>query len=174
MAERRRNDEKKVRLPLARRAEAGLLVVLLSGLGLLGCGPLGPLPGGALRGEQTPLAAVRAEFAEGVDVAQLETRPNRPHSVNTWFLIRAGEIYFPTSMILGPTDPSKRSWVQHVAEDPRVRMRIGRRVFEGRAQKMSVGDDQAAVREALEARYDIDPKDRDPDREIWIYQLVPR
>ena len=160
--------------PRACGRREGLLLCLLAGFVLSGCGPLGPLPGGALRGESTPLSAVQAAFGEGIDRAQLETRPTRPHSVNTWFLIRAGTIYFPTSMILGPTDPSKRSWVQHVADDPRIRLRIGRRLFEGRAEKMPPGAEQSAVRAALEARYGIEPQDRDPERAVWIYRLVPR
>jgi len=30
------------------------------------------------------------------------------------------------------------------------------------------------ARAALEAKYDLDPAERDPEREIWIFRLDPR
>ena len=78
-------------------------------------------------------------------------------------------------MILGPMHPEGRSWVAHVAEDDRVRIRLGDTVFERRA--IRVADDSAeyqAARLALEARYEIAVSDRDPERTIWIFRLVPQ
>ena len=140
----------------------------------LACGPIGPIPGGRLSGEAGPREVDDWSFAADVENAQLETRPDDPHSVNTWFVARGPRLYVPTSMILGPKDPRERSWVAHVEADPRVRIRLGDRVFERVAVRVEEPGEYDPARSALEARYDLDPAERDPEREIWIFRLDPR
>jgi hypothetical protein len=77
-------------------------------------------------------------------------------------------------MILGPKQPSQRSWVTRVEADPRVRIRLGQTVYERIARRVEDPSEYAAARAALEARYEIAPEDRDPERVIWIYRLDPR
>ena len=155
-------------LQLAKFAAVGVFV-------FVGCGPIGPIPGGALSGEVGPARVADWSFASDVTNAQLETRPDDPHSVNTWFAAVGPALYVPTSMILGPKHPEGRSWVAHVAEDDRVRIRLGDRVFERRAERVDPdGAEYQRARAALEARYEIAVDDRDPDRTIWIYRLEPR
>lgn len=140
-----------------------------------GCGPLGPIPGGALDGAVGPSIVTDWSFAEGVENAQLETRPEDPHSVNTWWGSVDGNLYVPTSMILGPKDPTGRSWVAHVSEDDRVRIRLGDQVFERRALRLPYGGfEYEKARRAIEVRYDIAFADRDPERTVWVYRLDPR
>ena len=140
-----------------------------------GCGPIGPIPGGALSGDVVEGAIADWTFTDQVENAQLETRPDDPHSVNTWFAGVGEKLYVPTSMILGPKHPDGRSWVAHVAEDDRVRIRLGDSVYERRAVRVAdASSEYAEARAALEARYDIAPEDRDPERTIWIFRLDPR
>lgn len=140
-----------------------------------GCGPIGPIPGGALGGEVGSAVVTDWSFAQDVENAQLETRPDDPHSVNTWWGAVDGKLYVPTSMILGPKDPTGRSWVAHVSEDDRVRIRLGDRVFERRALRLPYGGaEYETARRAIEARYDIEVADRDPERTVWVYRLDPR
>ena len=153
----------------------GLKFGVLAVIAFVGCGPLGPIPGGALSGEVGPTTVDDWSFAADVENAQLETRPDDPHSVNTWFAPVRGNLYVPTSMILGPKTPSERSWVMHVTQDDRVRIRLGEIVFERRARRVADGSDEyAAARAALEVRYEIEAEDRDPERVIWIYRLDER
>jgi len=141
----------------------------------VGCGPLGPIPGGALAGDIGPTKVDDWSFAADVENAQLETRPDDPHSVNTWFAPIGRNLYVPTSMIRGPKTPGERSWVMHVEQDDRVRIRLGDSVFERRARRVAEGSDEyAEARAALEVRYEIEPEDRDPERVIWIYRLDER
>lgn len=140
-----------------------------------GCGPLGPIPGGALSGEVGGAHVADWSFATDVETAQLETRPADPHSVNTWFAFVDSQLYVPTSMILGSKNPEGRSWVSHVGSDDRVRIRLGKSVFERVARRVADDSEEYRVaRLALEARYEIAPADRDPERVIWIYRLDPR
>ena len=150
----------------------GLVLILVNFA--LACGPVGPFAGGRLSGATGPSEVKDWSFDEDEKVAQLETHPDDPHSVNTWFVGIGPRLYVPTSMILGPTDPSERKWVVYVQEDPRVRIRIGNTVFDRRAVRVEDANEYAAARAALEAKYDQDPAERDPERTIWIFRMEPR
>jgi len=156
------------------RANAGALALLLGSAFLLACGPVGPCAGGALSGEVGPSQIQDWSFAAEIATAQLETRPDEPHSVNTWFVGIGASLYVPTSMIRGPRTPTERSWVSHVSIDPRVRIRLGEPVFERVAVRVTDESEYERARAALEAKYDLDVADRDPERTIWIYRLEPR
>lgn len=146
---------------------------LLAGLGLA-CGPIGPIPGGRLSGEVGPSDTSDWSFADGEETAQLETRPDDPRSVNVWFAAVGSRLYVPTSMILGPKRPTERSWVGHVQQSPLVRIRLAGTVYERVARRVTDAAEFDDARAALEAKYEIEPDDRDPEREIWIYRLDPR
>jgi hypothetical protein len=113
-------------------------------------------------------------FASDVETAQLETQPDDPHSVNTWVAAIGSRLYIPTSMILGPKQPTERSWVGHVADNEDVRIRLGGRVFERRAVRVLDPDEFRSARAALEAKYGITQDERDPEREVWIFRLESR
>lgn len=150
----------------------GALAMLAAGV--IACGPIGPFPGGRLNGDLGAPDQTDWSFASEVENAQLETRPSKPHSVNTWFVALGPRLYVPTSMILGPKDPAQRGWVANVDADAHVRIRLGDRVFDRVAVRVDDEDEYARAREALEGKYGIEPEDRDPDRIIWIYRLDPR
>ena len=61
---------------LAKFVVAGIFV-------FVGCGPLGPIPGGALSGELGSADAADWSFGKDLETAQLETRRADPHAVNT-------------------------------------------------------------------------------------------
>ena len=145
---------------------------LMLGAAILACGPLGPFPGGRLSGESGPAQVNDWSFANE-EVAQLETRPDDPHSVNTWFVGVDDRLYVPTSMILGPKDPEARAWVKQVLADSRVRIRLGEQVFRRRAVRVEGAAEYDIVRSALETKYQLDPTERDPERTIWIFRLDP-
>ena len=158
-------------------AKARGLALLLGSALCLACGPsgpIGPFAGGALSGEVGSSQVRDWSFAAEIETAQLETRPDDPHSVNTWFVGIGPSLYVPTSMIRGPKTPSERSWVSHVSIDPQVRVRLGEQVFERLALRVADVSEYERARAALEAKYDLDIADRDPERTIWIYRLEAR
>ena len=72
----------------------GLFAVLL----VVGCsGPMGPIPGGMLKGDQGTLSSDWS-FAETADHVQLETldTEGKPHSVNIWAGVVDGRLFVPT------------------------------------------------------------------------------
>jgi hypothetical protein len=141
---------------------------------LAGCGPLGPLSGGKLGGLLHTQSVASWSFVANEATCQLETNPADPHSVNVWCVGIADRLYVPSSMIRGPKTPSERDWVKNVANDPAVRIRIGGEVYERVALRVREAAEYEAARAALEQKYELDPADRDPEREIWIFRLDAR
>ncbi len=154
------------------RGAAALLTSLV--LSLAGCGPIGPLSGGALDGPVHTQPVEDWSFTQTQETVQLETNPAAPHSVNTWCVGIGERLYVPTSMIRGPKTPGERDWVVNVSADPRLRIRIDGVVYERVAVRVTDAREYDAARAALEAKYALDPAARDPEREIWIYRLDPR
>ena len=143
-------------------------------LALAGCGPLGPLSGGKLGGSPHTRPVADWAFVAEQETCQLETNPADPYSVNTWCVGIGARLYVPTSMIRGPKLPSERDWVKNVANDPAVRIRIGDAVYERVAVRVTDVAEYDAARAALEQKYELDPAERDPEREIWIFRLDAR
>ena len=124
-----------------RRAAFGIGGVGLLALGflawarLLHAGPLGPIPGGALRGE--PAAALPADwsFANRDPYLLVESRAfTLPWSGRVWFLSYRGRLHLLLPGFFG--DELK----QRLDVDPRVRVEVDGRVYEQVA--VAVTDDR--------------------------------
>lgn len=150
----------------SRRRLHGLLAVAAW---LAACGPLGPFPGGRLRGSVHPGAPPDWSFAREVKQIQLETRPGDPYSVNVWCGVMDGNLYVPSLLILGNDDPGSRGWVRNVLADPRVRVRIEGTLYPLRALRVEDPAEREAARNLLLARYDVDPDEH--AAAAWIFRL---
>jgi hypothetical protein len=151
-------------------ATAALLLLL----GLVACNPIGPFAGGRLSGEIGPGDMQDWSAVASDETLKFETNPDDPYSVTTWFVVIGPRFYIPTSMIYGPNVPGERKWVQNVMASPLVRFKVGGKVYERLAARVDDETEYAAARTALELKYDQDPAERDPEREIWIYRMDPR
>jgi hypothetical protein len=138
------------------------------------CGPIGPVAGGELGGTLRREIPAEWSFTDAHARIQLETDPFAPYSVNTWCAAIGPALYVPTSMIRGTTHPADRTWVRNLQADPRVRVRIGDDLYELIAVRVDAAAEYEAARARLEAKYGLDPAERDPAREVWIYRLEPR
>ena len=144
--------------------------VLLSADALpLGCGPLGTLPGGALRGT---LPEPGAPLLCTEHTIQLETRPDDPHSVNTWCVSLDDRFYIPTSLILGDENPLDREWVQNVLADDRVRVRVEDVLYERRAVRVTEEGEVEQAKSAFLTKYEFDPDEH--SSAAWIFRMEPR
>jgi hypothetical protein len=156
------------------RRNLGRLAVAGLALALSGFGPLGPCAGGGLTGKLESAPVTDWAFTAEIAQVQLETNPSDPHSVNAWCVGIGERLYVPTSMIRGPKTPSERAWVKNVTLDPRVRVLVGDGIYERVATRVEDPAEGEVARAALERKYELDPAERDPEREIWIYRLDPR
>jgi hypothetical protein len=135
-------------------------------LAAFGCnGPTGLLPGGRLDGDTRPAPSDWA-FAGDYGTMQLETRPEEPYSVNLAYTIVGGTLYVNA----GDTETQ---WVKNIAEDPRVRLRMGRALYDLRAERVTDAAEIAAFAVAWtdQSMFRRDPTDLD---RVWIYRLVFR
>jgi len=143
-----------------------LLVVACDGS--LPMGPFGPIPGRQLSGEVVREPVEDWSFADAFETYALETRPAQPYSVTTWGVADGRHFYVPTR------DPHEKAWVQHVLTDSRVRLRVGDRIYERVAVRVTNPDEFKRILPLLGRKYDIDapPDEEMPD--VWLFSLEPR
>lgn len=138
----------------------------------LGCGgPLGPFAGGALSGTPHEGPVADWAFAAPHETIQLEVRSPEPYSINVWSGVVDGQLYVPTSLILGPDDPTERAWVGYVASDPTVRLRIDDTLYDLRATRVE-GDERDRAHAHLLAKYEVEPDDH--SAKAWVFRMDPR
>ena len=138
-------------------------LLLLALAAFAACGPIVTIPGGELAG-QVVAAPDDWKFTDAIDTVQLETRPEDPYSVNIWVAAVGDELYFATG---------ETTWASHLAEDPRVRLRVEGRIYELRATRSESAADRDAVLAAMKRKYDFEPDPEDTDG-ASVYRLVPR
>ena len=135
-------------------------------LPVLACGgPFGLMSGGGLEGEVEPTPP-DWEFAGDYGMAQLETRPEDPYSVNLAYTIVDGALYINA----GDTETQ---WVQNMAANPQVRLRMEGVIYELHADRVTEPAEIASFAQAWtsQSMFRRDPTELD---EAWIYRLRPR
>ena len=129
-------------------ARALLGAMLLLGTG---CGPWGPqgiLPGGPFLGDADAGPVADWSFTDAHMLIGIETRGRWfRHSVTILCVAADGTLY-----VMARHAPTKR-WVRDVGADPRVRLRIGDRLYEGRAVRILEGAEADAVARAFLRKY---------------------
>ena len=146
------------------------------------CEPVFIFAGGTLAGSEEPAPADWA-FSRAVDTVQIETRPDDPYSVNVWGVDVGAFVYVAAS------DGADSRWAQAIEADPRVRLKVGDRLFALRATRIatvaagasgaadgegeSLDDEMAGVIEAYVDKYDLDRDDNFVDG-AWVYRLQAR
>jgi hypothetical protein len=126
-----------------------LLTLSFALVASLGCGgPFFILPGGELSGEVSAEPVTDWSFVSD-EFVDLETRPSDPYSVELNYVVRDGALYI---------DPAEgRRWLDHIREDPRVRVRFGGKIYLAQAVLVGKPGELAGF---------------DPTR--FIYRLDPR
>ena len=126
-----------------------------------------PFSGGALTGSPTPLPRDLTELA-AAQVIQLETRPERPYSVNLWVVGLSENLY----VFAGS---SKSNWVEHIEANPDVRIKIGDAIYALRASlvKNKNKNEFETFARGWEAKYGRRPFNENVD-ETYLVRLVAR
>ena len=113
-----------------------LFVVLAGALALFGClEPKDRRPGLRLSGEVETAPVTDWSFTEDQREISLETRTwyGLRHSVTVACATHDGALYVPSLYRNRGNFPDERHWHRNVARDPRVRLKIGDRLYERRA-----------------------------------------
>jgi len=141
----------------------GLALALLFALA---CGPIVMIPGGELSGEERT-APTDWSFTDEFEVVQLETRTDDPYSVNVWGVGVGTDFYIASG------GGGEAAWARHIADDPRVRLKVGEAIYPLRAART---DDEAELDRFLVAakrKYDFEP-DAEQRAEAVLFRLAPR
>jgi deazaflavin-dependent oxidoreductase (nitroreductase family) len=70
-----------------------------------------------------------------------------PRSVALWFAAVGDRVFMLAS------ERERAHWVRNLVADPRVRLQIGGRTFEGEGRPIAMTDDDQIAREAIAAKY---------------------
>ena len=126
------------------RLSTSLVCVLI----LSGCGePFIVIPGGKLSGAVAPPPSEWSMVQE-VDTIQVETRPEKPYSINIWGAGIGTNLYIATS-------PEGTSWTAFIAADPRVRVRIRDQLFELTAVQVTDAEERRRVGDRYGEKYEL-------------------
>lgn len=128
-------------------------------------GPFGVTAGGELSGtvENPP---VPWQFEADSGLAQLETRPEDPYSVNLAYVQLDGRLY----VYAGDT---RTNWAEHIEQSPLVRILVNESIYPVRADRVTDDAELAAFAAQWTSRgmFQRDPMQFD---EVWLYRLEPR
>jgi hypothetical protein len=139
-------------------------VAVLFGVARFFDGPLGPIPGGPLRGEASAEDPTNWAFAGGDATLELQVGER---SRTVWFVTYQSVLY------VAAAEAARKQWPAEVLEDPRVRLRVAGRIFD---RKLVRVDDEAlrdAVGKTFETRYQttISPEAK---ARVWVFRVDPR
>jgi hypothetical protein len=132
---------------------------------LLGCGPFLVIPGGELSGG---VAEVPSDwgFTKDIDTIQLETRPSDPYSVNIWATGVGKDLYLHAGA-------NRANWVEHIEDDPRVRIRIEDKLYELRATRVENAAEFKVFADAYDQKYGLRPRNENV-AEVYLMRLEAR
>ena len=119
-------------------------------------------------------------FADKYQTIMVETHPWYliPHSVNIFFVTYQGNLYLhadygPPSYPPG-TFPSGKSWTASVARNPKVRLKLGNQVFDGKAFLVSNKAESDAVFEVYREKRPQDPyNDYRRRNDVYFLRVLP-
>ena len=125
-------------------------VLLLSLIVSTSCEPQDRRPGLWLSGELVEAPVTDWSFTDEIQEIFVETRTwyGFRHSVTTVCVAHRGTLYVPSVYFEGGEFPDARFWNRNVVRDPRVRLKIAKRIFE---RKAVVVEDPAERSEVLAA-----------------------
>ena len=157
-------------------AGIGLILVLaiaLASLRIVGFEPRDGRPGLWLAGELVTEPVTDWDFTNqfGEIFLQTSTTYGIPHSVTVWGAVYDGDFYLFSSYRGGGNFPDKRAWNRNVLRDPRVRLKIGDRLFD---QTLRHIDNERIRTPVYQAFVDKYPDWRSPGQEnVHIFLVEP-
>ena len=131
-----------------------------------GCGPTLLFPGGALDGKSAAVPEDWPAVSGDVSTIQLETRPADPYSVNIWAVGIGPRLYIHAGA-------NRSTWVEHMEEDPKVRVRIEGMLYEVTASRVETQEEFDRFSDAYENKYGNRPRNENV-QEAYLFRLIAR
>lgn len=124
----------------------GFVFLLLLSLRIAGLNPKGPRPGLWLSGTIATTAVADWSFSDQYSMIQVQTRPWYfvPHSVTIFCASYENRLYLQA---LGKT------WKGYVLRDPRVRIKIADRLYDGTAVPVTDQREYLGVAQSMKNKY---------------------
>ena len=143
---------------IAKMAGMALLLIVgvtLVSLRLLGYEPSDQRPGLWLTGDRVTEPVADWSFTEDHLEIFVQTRTPYliPHSVTTYCVVYEGDLYLFSAYYQGGVFPDERGWNRNVMRDPRVRLKIGDRVFDQTLSHVTDAETREAVHASAVAKY---------------------
>ncbi len=139
-----------------------VFALLLTAL-VAGCSePFVLLSGGGLEGTTLPTPESWS-FTDDVDTVQLETNATDPYSVNIWVITLGDALYVHAGA-------NRATWVEHIEEDPNVRLRVDGSIFELVASRVEAQEEFDRFSDAYEAKYGRRPRNESVV-EAYLFRL---
>ena len=167
-------------LGTARTRSAWLLVGLLG----TGCAPFLVFPGGELRGTPASSGVEDWGLTDEVEFVQIETRPDRPYSVQVYGVGSGNAFYIASQGWRGALgSPHRARWIGHLAEDPRIRLQVDGTLYELTGVRVEEDEEVEHVRQLFLRKYGDAAESwgfwrRAPEAprasEAFVYRLDPR
>lgn len=130
-------------------------------------GPIGPFPGGAfVAGDAAGPGAGDFAAVKDENSLELEMSPDHPRAITVWFVVVGGTLYVPSA------SAESKTWPALVVADGRVRVRIGGKIYDLQAQRVTDPAIGGLIAEAVTAKYGFG--DGKPTEGAWAFELVPR
>ena len=128
-------------------------------------GPLGPIPGGALKGGVMMSGPV-ADWSFATDVPEIALQLEaQSRSRTTWIVVHEGKAYIPASTEF----PPGKTWHRLALEDGRATLRIDGKRYRVTLAKVEDAAVVSAVREVASRKYPSRPPG-----DAWLFQVTSR
>ncbi len=142
----------------AKTVAAALLLIVAGAvvtIRVLGYEPRDQRPGLWLAGERVTEPVTDWSFTEDHQEIFVQTRTPYmiPHSVTTYCTVYEGDLYVFSAYYQGGTFPDDRAWNRNVIRDPRVRLKIGDRVFDRTLRHVTDANTREEVHASFVAKY---------------------
>ena len=134
----------------------GITLVTLIVLRVVGVDPQDQRPGLWLAGDVVDSPVSDWSFTDDHYEIYLQTNTPYfvPHSVTVYCATLEGNLYLLSAYYTGGTYPDMRSWNRNIVRDPRIRLRIGGKLYD---QKVSYVSDESIRRPVYDALGDKYP-----------------
>lgn len=148
-------------------ASLAALVTVAFGVARLHDGPLGPLPGGALKaGSLVTEPVPRWDFAADEDTIEMQLA-DEATSRTTWILVNAGAAYIPCSLGF----PPGKTWYKRADRDGRALLRIQGKRYPVVLERVEDAGLATTLEEIVKTKYGGGPPS---DAGVWFFAVTSR